>query len=174
MSLTFLQQLEIKEAIRELVLFYSRGVDRQDIALLRTLYTRDATDDHGKHFSGSADDYLAFLERSLPNLHASGHFVCNHLISVVDADHAEGEVYAIAWHHIPDGKGGALLDLAGVRYIDQYRREAGRWLFARRVVRFDLRDTKPAPPPAVPPLAGAQDPSYQVLQSRQFARGPRP
>ncbi len=167
-----LSTLIAKEQIRELVLLYSRGVDRQDIALLRTLYAKDAADAHGVHFNGTADEYINFLERSLPHLRVSGHYVCNHLISV-DGDRAEGEVYAIAHHIIPDGKGGCVADFAGVRYIDRYRREQGRWLFACRDVMFDLREVRPIPTPEGPAPVPAEDPSYAVLSSRLFARGPR-
>ena len=52
------QELIDKEAIRDLVLCYSRAIDRQDIELLRDLYTEDATDTHGHHFDGSADGLL--------------------------------------------------------------------------------------------------------------------
>ena len=167
-----LDTLIAKEQIRELVLLYSRGVDRKDIELLRTLYTSDATDDHGAHFSGSADDYIAFLERSLPHMRYSGHHVCNHLISVNGAE-AEGEVYAIAYHIIPDFKGGMVEDLACVRYVDRYRREEGRWLFAARVVKFDMRSIRPVPAPAGDAPDPNGDASVTTLSSRLFARGPR-
>lgn len=170
-----LAALIAKDEIRDLVLLYSRGIDRQDFALLRTLYTKDGVDDHSPYFKGPADGYVAFLERALPHMHIGGHFVCNHLISV-DGDAAEGEVYAIAWHLIPDGAGGLKHDLQGVRYIDRYRREGGRWLFAHRTLRVDMKRLDAAAPHGDKPIH-AEDTSYAALSARVFARviacGPR-
>ena len=84
-----LQQLLDKDAIRELVLLYSRAIDRQDLGLLRDLYTADATDTHGDSFDGSAKDYCDFIARSLPHMPYSGHHICNHLIAV-DGDEGGG------------------------------------------------------------------------------------
>lgn len=167
-----LATLIAKEEIRQLVLLYSRGVDRKDIDLLRTLYAKDATDDHGQHFKGTAGDYMHFLERSFPHMRMSGHYVCNHLIAV-NGDEAEGEVYALAYHLIPDGKGGTAEDFAGVRYIDRYKKEGGRWLFTKRVVEFDHRSHRPVATPAGAVPAPTDDASYATLVSRLFARGPR-
>lgn len=164
--------LVAKEEIRELALLYSRGVDRKDGALLRTLYTKDATDTHGDTFDGGAEDYVDFLEGAFPYMLYSGHHVCNHLISV-DGDEGEGEVYAIAYHIIPDREGGWIEDVGCVRYIDRYRREAdGRWRFAQRVVSYDLRSQRPLPA-GMEPTPPSEDPSFSVLQSRLFQRGPR-
>ncbi len=164
-----LATLVAKEEIRQLALLYCRGVDRKDGALLRTLYTHDATDTHGDTFDGSAEDYVRFLEGAFPYMRYSGHHVCNHLISV-DGDRGEGEVYAIAYHIIPDGSGGWLEDFGCVRYLDRYRRDDGRWRFAQRVVTYDLRSQRPFADPPEPPQ---EDPSYTVLASRLFARGER-
>ena len=100
-----LEMLLAKDAIRELALLYCRGVDRKDAALLRDLYTADATDTHGDSYDGDASGYCDFLEASFPHMPYSGHHICNHLISV-DGDRGEGEVYAIAFHLIPDRQGG--------------------------------------------------------------------
>lgn len=167
-----LATLIAKEEIRDLVLLYSRGVDRKDAELLKTLYTKDGTDDHGKHYNGDAEGYVRFLEKSFPYLPYSGHHVCNHLISV-DGDEGEGEVYALAYHLIPDGKGGMAEDFMLVRYIDRYRKEDGRWKFASRTVAFDHRTQRPLSTPAPAVTPGEQDASYKVLSSRLFARGPR-
>jgi len=167
-----LSTITAKEEIRELVLLYSRGVDRKDPALLRNLYTKDATDTHGDTFDGPAEDYIQFLERSFPYMHYSGHHVCNHLISV-NGDEGEGEVYAIAYHLIPDGQGGYVEDFMCVRYIDRYRRESdGRWRFAQRVVTYDLRSQRPAAAPEKTETQ-SEDPSFTLLKSRLFARGER-
>jgi hypothetical protein len=160
-----------KEEIRELALLYSRGVDRKDGALLRTLYTQDATDTHGDSFDGSAGDYVQFLEKSFPYMRYSGHHICNHLISV-DGDQGEGEVYTLAYHVIPDRNGGWLEDFMCVRYIDRYRKDDGRWRFAQRVVTYDYRSKRPIESPDAATTLG-NDPSFAMLKSRLFARGPR-
>lgn len=165
-----LADLFAKDAIRDLVHLYSRGVDRKDIPLLRTLYTKDGTDHHGDHFSGTAEDYIAFLEQGLPHMHVSNHCVCNHLIAV-DGDEGDGEVYAIAYHLYPDGKGGTIEDIAVVRYNDHYRKEDGRWKFASRVVVFDQRSKRSVPNPD--PFGAPEDDPSHALASRIFARGPR-
>lgn len=169
---TALQTLLAKDAIRELAMLYSRGVDRKDVELLKTLYTKDGTDYHADRFRGSADDYIKFLERSLPHMRMSSHNICNHLISV-RGDEADGEVYAVAFHVIPDGKGGFAEDFMCVRYIDRYRKEAdGRWRFVTRVVTFDHHTVRPLT--SVDPPAPAGDcPSYTTLTHRLFARGAR-
>lgn len=169
---TAISNVIAKDEIRELALLYCRGVDRKDPALLRSLYTKDATDHHASFFSGPADEYVDVLEGAMPHMHYSGHHVCNHLISV-NGDEGEGEVCAIAYHIVPDGKGGWLEDFMCVRYIDRYRVENGRWRFSKRVVTYDMRSARPVPAPESAMPNPIDDPSYTVLSSRLFARGRR-
>lgn len=167
-----LQQVIDKEAIRELVLLYSRAVDRKDVALLRDLYTEDATDSHGDSFDGPADKYCDFIEASLPYMPYSGHHACNHLISV-DGDEGNGEVYALAYHLIPGQDGNQQEDFMAVRYIDNYRRCAdGKWRFSKRVVTYDFKLRRPFDGGGLLGL-GEKDPSYEVCQQRLFQRGAR-
>jgi hypothetical protein len=168
-----LEILVAKEEIRELAQLYSRGVDRYDMELLKTLYAPGATDSHDEWFDGSAEDYIVSLANSLPHVLYSGHHICNHLIAV-NGDEADGEVYALAYHAFPDGKGGAMEDFMAVRYIDNYAKQNGRWYFTRRVVTFDHRTTRPLPPPKVDKRPAPEaDQSYGVLAARLFARGAR-
>jgi hypothetical protein len=96
-----------KDEIRELAQLYSRAVDRRDTALVRTLFTADGTQSLGAVFQGTADELVDMLEQTMPYVRYTGHHVCNHLISV-NGDQGEGEVYALVYHLLPDGKGGAV------------------------------------------------------------------
>lgn len=169
-----LQQIIDKEAIRELVLLYSRAIDRKDVELLRDLYTEDATDTHGDSFDGPADAYCDFIAQALPYMQYSGHHACNHLISV-DGDEGNGEVYALALHYIPDQKnpGQWVEDFLAVRYIDNYRRCAdGKWRFSKRVVTYDMHIVRPFDGDGL--LGSSEiDPSYQVCLQPLFQRGAR-
>ncbi|MEO7248177.1 MAG: nuclear transport factor 2 family protein [Novosphingobium sp.] len=167
--------LVAKDEIRTLALLYSRAIDRKDIALLRDLYTEDATDSHGDSFDGNQKDYCDFIERAFPHMPYSGHHACNHLIAVdVEAGTGCGEVYAVAWHAIPDGQGGQLEDLMAVRYIDNYQRcDDGKWRFSKRVVTYDMKIRRPLAGPVIPMPDAPNDPSYNELAMRLFQRGAR-
>lgn len=168
-----LRALVEKDGIRELGQLYCRAIDRKDIALLRTLYTADATDTHGDTFDGSAAEYCDFIERSAPFMRYSGHHVCNHLIALCGENEADGEIYAIACHVVPDRQGGWVEDVRWVRYIDRYRKEADRrWRFAKRVVTYDHRTQRPLDAAPADPGDGSGDPSY-ALVAPLFARGAR-
>jgi len=169
-----MQEIIDKEAIRELVLLYSRAIDRKDVELLRDLYTDDATDTHGDSFDGPADAYCEFIARSLPYMTYSGHHACNHMISVA-GDEANGEVYALAMHVLPDQEnpGEQIEDFMCVRYIDNYRRcSDGKWRFSKRVVTYDMQLQRPFTGSGLMGL-GEKDPSYQVCSHPLFQRGER-
>ena len=61
------------------------------------------------------------------------HFVVNEMIEI-DGGVATARSYVTAWSLI-DGESPALTALA--RYDDEFKRENGRWRFARRRVEFD-------------------------------------
>lgn len=164
-----LDTLIAKEQIRELAMLYSRGVDRKDAALLRSLYTDDGTDTHGDTYDGDAKGYVDFLEQAFPHIRYSGHHICNHLISV-DGDTGEGEIYALAYHLFSDGQGGWIEDVMCVRYLDHYRKcSDGRWRFSKRVVTYDMRKQSPSDAS----VADGEDPGLELFTTRLFARGER-
>jgi hypothetical protein len=173
-----LQALLDKQAIAELVYGYSRAVDRKDFALLRSLYTDDGRDDHGGLYCGSATGYVDWLEQAMQACDITTHSVNNHLIVLKDATRAEGEVYVTAYHRLADGAGAFNELIEGLRYLDQYERRGGRWLFAQRTLLNDWCQVGPAywdlenPALKGTPVgrADAEDPSYRLLSHPAFAR----
>ena len=160
-----------KDEIRELVQLYSRAADRRDRGLLRSLYTKNGIDNHGDIFCGTADELMEYLDKpkAVP-LVFTGHFIANHLIAIESEDEAQGEVYAIGYHHFLSDEGSATEEIMFVRYLDQYAREDGRWRIARRDVTYDHSMRRPI---TEPKLRSDEDLSYQLLTNRLFARGPR-
>lgn len=175
-----LQQLLDKQAIQELVYGYSRAVDRQDFALLRTLYAADGLDDHGGLYCGSASGYVDWLEQTMSKTcDITTHSVSNHLIALTSATTAEGEVYVTAYHrlHGQPGEGfGELIE--GLRYIDEYAKHDGRWLFAKRTLVNDWAQVgkafwdidNPALQGTPVGRVDGDDPSYRKLGHSSFKR----
>lgn len=139
-------ELAAKDAIRNLVLLYSRAIDRKDYDLVRSLYAADATDTHGARHFATMDEFIEALREVVPGQRDGSHIVGNHLIAV-EGDEAEGEVYVVACHLVEE-EGNWRELIMRLRYIDRYRKEDERWRFAARTVIFDHT--------AVRPVAGPQ------------------
>jgi hypothetical protein len=136
-----LQSLLDREAIRECIFRYCRGIDRCDEAALRASYWPDATDNHGA-YKGSAS---GFIDVALPKLREAGrmvHLVGNLSIELNGAQ-AAVETYFLAWQRDRSGAGGTEVEtfLAG-RYVDRFERRGvdgapSEWRVAARVVVYD-------------------------------------
>lgn len=112
---------------------YARGIDRLDMDLVRSCYHPDARDRHGS-FSGSVDEFIAWVEPALvERFESTMHFLGNTLIDL-DGDRAHAETYCIASHRM---RTEASDWLAGVRYVDVFERRNGDWRLADRTVVFD-------------------------------------
>ena len=156
------------ECLGRLVGTYSRAIDRRDFALLRSLYHDDAVEQHGEMFSGSPDDYVAFVKQALANYEMTAHYPVSSLFEF-DGDSAEGETYKINYHRTcgPD----ASEVITASRSLDRYTRRDGEWRFARRSVVLDWARTQPVDAAAYadfaagspPGACGPLDLSYTLL-----------
>lgn len=164
-------ELADREAIRDLVLLYSRAIDRKDYDLVRSLYAADATDTHGARHFATMDEFVAALREVVPGQRDGSHIVGNHLIAV-DGESAEGEVYVVACHLVEEDGGWREL-IMRLRYVDLYRKDDGRWFFAARTVIFDHTAVRPVEGPQGDG-EGSADVSYGLLTSSVFRRGSRP
>ncbi|MDB4872945.1 MAG: lumazine-binding family protein [Massilia sp.] len=137
------RELQDREQIREVLARYSRGIDRLDEDLIRSVYHPDAYDDHGP-FKGGPEEFIAWI---VPFLRAeyttSSHHMTTQSITL-DGDAATVETYAIVVQDkIRDGV--RLQSTAHSRYSDRMERRNGEWRIAHRIVITDSAGTTPVP-----------------------------
>lgn len=125
------QRLEDREAIRDCLSRYSRGIDRLDRELLISAYHPDAIDDHGK-FIGSPEEFAdwAFAMHSSAHL-AHQHSIFNQYVEL-DGDTAHAESYFMFVGVNREGLGPPI-SMSGGRYIDRLEKRAGAWAIATRL-----------------------------------------
>ena len=119
------------QAIRDVVTLYCRGVDRLDMALVRSAYHSDAVDHH-TGFDGTVDDFLRWLGKNLEYLAGSMHLMGNHHVEFIGSDRAISETYCNATHWGRPEDSAHLNFTSGVRYVALMERRDGRWASAER------------------------------------------
>lgn len=153
-------------ALQHLAAAYGHGIDRRDYALVRSLYHDDAIDDHAPFFTGSADDYVAWLPSIMAGWSATAHTALS-MLFLIDGDVAEGEVTARAWHLTLDG---TREFIAWGRYADRYARREGVWRYTHRSFILDWTEDRAVGPRdafgtdgVALARAGSDDPVYSRL-----------
>jgi len=136
-------------ALQQLAWTYCHAIDRQDYALLRSLYHNDAIDDHGRMFRGGPDEYVAWLPSMMANWATTVHSITN-MLFLVDGDSAEGELQTVAYHRTAATPTREII--AGGRYLDRYEKRDGVWRFFRRSLVLDWLEDRPLARGEGPPV----------------------
>lgn len=142
-----LEQLASRAQIHDILVRYTRGVDRLEFDLIRAGFHDDAWIDFPEDvYQGPVQGFFDFLEKELPSFVRTRHNLGNILIEL-DGDLAFVESYLTADHeatslHKWDG---AFVTL-WARYIDRFERRDGVWKIAKRALLVDWmrRDASPA------------------------------
>jgi uncharacterized protein (TIGR02246 family) len=129
-----------REAIRDLVARYNANGDTGRFEQVLALFASDAVMELDGETLRGRDAIGALFERTRALVKASAtaaerthlrHFTATHQIDMVDSDHATGRCYfQVLMAHGLDHWG---------RYVDEYVRSDGQWLFASRRVTVDGR-----------------------------------
>lgn len=118
-----------REAIRESLLRYTRGLDRHDNDIVARAYHPDANDDHGQYIGGR-DGLIRHCQEANARLwKAHTHYLSNETIEI-DKDTAHVESYFFVTLLRDNG----IIDAVGGRYVDRFERREGEWAIADRVV----------------------------------------
>lgn len=171
-----LQRLIDKDAIRDVLARYCRGVDRADWDLLRTAYHSDAYDDHGD-YKGDVDGFIAFAKSRTGDAKQAMHFLGQCLIEFASSTLAVAETHVFTAHTLGTeaqtaygavGNGGNVQISQYARYVDRMERRDGVWRIARRTVvyeatRLALDDVPPLKPDWAKYSRDRDDPIYRAL-----------
>ncbi len=139
-----LQELLDREAIRECLYTYCRGIDRQDKEALEAAYWPDATDRHGP-YQGSAPGFIEWALASLKKSERSIHLVTNISIKL-KGQQAAVESYFLALQRSPNAEGQQAEVLLVGRYLDLFEKRGEEWRVKERTVIYDWKDDWGVPP----------------------------
>ncbi|MFD6159954.1 nuclear transport factor 2 family protein [Nocardia sp. NPDC060256] len=139
-------------AIRELIDAYAHCADRRDAPGQLALFTPDT------HFVVYMDataaeptqelhgrDALFPVFDNLNTYRVTTHFNGQSTIAY-DGDRATGETYCLAHHLSIDDSEQRALMIASIRYLDEFAKLNGEWLFAERRLMVDWTETRASHP----------------------------
>jgi ketosteroid isomerase-like protein len=146
------QEAADRLAIRELIDAYAHCADRRDAKGQMALFTEDsrflvfmdyASPEPTQQLQGR--ESLAPVFDALNAYTVTMHFNGQSTIDL-DGDRATGESYCLA-HHLTVGEdAGRTMMVASIRYLDQFVKQNGAWLFAERRLLVNWTETRPSTP----------------------------
>jgi len=162
-SQRLLDELVAKDAIREQIYNYARGLDRMDKELAYGVWHPDGTASYIGTYEGSGAGFVDWVWPRHEPLVAHSHQITNVLIKV-DGDTAVSESYVMASLQARPSENRATTRLVRSRYADTWSKRDGRWAIDRRVAITDFMTTEEATGPNEPTEGRRDrtDPSYQA------------
>lgn len=130
-----MQELLDKDAIRDVLARYVRGIDRFDIDLVRSVFHPDSTEDHGP-FKGLSHEWIDTFDPA--EFHTvERHHQLGQSIIELHGDVAYSETYVFLARGKQQGGDEPNLVLLHGRYVDRLERRDGEWKIAHRTATVD-------------------------------------
>lgn len=129
--------LVAKDAIREQIYNYARGLDRMDRQLALQVWHPDGTADYLGQYKGLGSGFIDFAWRAHEKIMGHSHQMTNILIKV-DGDKAVSETYLIASLRSEQTADSSSTNLIRGRYADKWSKRNGRWAIDHRVMVIDF------------------------------------
>ncbi|ASY73980.1 gamma-BHC dehydrochlorinase (plasmid) [Sinorhizobium fredii CCBAU 83666] len=167
-----------REAIRDCLHRYCRGIDRADEAALRSCYWPNARDNHGT-YSGSAAGFIQHALNVLKTKPRNIHQLANIIIEFLGATEAAVESYFTALQRGPDATGEIKQVLLCGRYCDLFQKREGEWRIVERTVVYDWVEKQRPPKSSEAERFGPRqpigaphpnDPVYELSKRRVAAK----
>ena len=141
-----LEELSAREQIRDALVRYTRGVDREDLELVRSVFHEDAHIQFPESLhQGSLEGFMNFASAEMPRFQRTRHAITNTLIDFDGPDVAYVETYLHADHQGSETHHWktSIIEL-WARYLDKFEQRDGAWKIARRELVVDWMYKYPA------------------------------
>ena len=133
------EEMADREAIRDCMARYCRGIDRMDAELLRSAYWPGAMDYH-TGFTGTVEEFIEWAMPRLAAMEQSVHMTGNCLIRI-EGNVAKVETYLWSVSVVP-GDNPRRVNTSG-RYVDRFEKREDEWRIAERWVVHDWFEEAP-------------------------------
>jgi hypothetical protein len=142
-SETALQELLDKQAIRDVLSRYCRGLDRMDKEMVRRVWWAGGTAFYDGIFEGTGHEFVDWVWEAHAPMERHSHQITN-VLTEVAGDRATSESYVtvVLWT-LPD-EAGAQTEIVGRgRYLDRWGKRDGIWAIEHRVHLLDMQTIAP-------------------------------
>jgi hypothetical protein len=136
-----MQELLDKQALHDNLMYYCRGIDRMDHALIQSTYWPDSTDDHGA-FVGAGQAWADEAVRWKDLNRSINHHVSN-VLSEIDGNFARRESM---FNCVVTFREPVVTMFLGGRYRDLCEKRNGEWKILHRVCVWDWCEQRPTEP----------------------------
>ncbi len=143
MSDAALQELLDKQAIRDVLSRYCRGLDRMDKEMANAVWHPEGTALYDGMFEGTGHAFIEWVWQAHAGMERHSHQITNVLIEVKgDTATSESYVTVVLWT-LPDADGKQQELVGRGRYLDRWERRDGRWAIEHRVHLLDMSSAFP-------------------------------
>jgi hypothetical protein len=128
-------------ALYKLAMLYSRAMDHNVPEIIDSIFTEDAMIETPSFTLRGRAEIRDMPPKIRQKYISTTHAVHNQTVTIT-GDRADGETGCLA-HMMSQGpRGGEILIVEGVRYLDQWVRKDGSWRFASRRVVIDFSEVR--------------------------------
>jgi hypothetical protein len=138
-----LHELASKQAIRDTLSRYCRGLDRMDKAMARSVWHDHGTAHYIDMFEGSGHGFVDWVWQAHEGMERHSHQISNVLIEVEDNTAiSEAYVTVVLWTN-PDNNGQQQEIIGRSRYLDRWSLRNQRWAIDHRTHVLDMQTIQP-------------------------------
>lgn len=139
MSAQIIEELLAKQAIRDALSRYCRGLDRMDKEMAYSVFHPDATALYYGIYEGTGHGFVDWVWEAHSAMQCHSHQITNVLIEL-EEDSAVSEAYVtvVLWTN-PDESGKQMEIIGRGRYLDRWAKHEDRWAITHRVHVLDMQ-----------------------------------